>query len=62
MNAVKFFEGIGIIAKYGGERKKKPKDPETRVRFACSGVSEEDCKKLKELGYDYDGDSWYCDT
>ena len=65
MNARLFFEGVGILAKYHGERIKHNGDPETRVRFGCVQFGGADADRLRAIGWHEDashGTSWYCDT
>lgn len=65
MNAVLFFEGVGILAKYHGERITKPGDLEARVRFGCVQFAGPDAERLVAIGWKedpIDGTSWYCDT
>lgn len=64
MEATSFFDGIGILAKYGGDRlPKKNGDPVGRLRMSTTGVSEPDAQKLREIGYQQDAAGlWYCDT
>lgn len=67
MKAVEFFEGIGILARYGGDMVKHPGAPINRVRMCCVQFGGDDAKKLRENGFVEDasqerGTTWYCDT